>query len=259
MARLHTERLGTPGGARLLAVHGVRGHALRWRDFAGRLAGRDVLAVDLRGHGHSLAEPPWSLEQHAADLADTLDAHGWEGPLDVVGHSFGGAVATVFLALHPRRVRRIVLLDPVLHHDPQACLADAQATIASDGFASPDEAAASRRAGLDESGHWALPGEVADHLVAGGDGRYRWRFSPPAVVAAWGEMARATPPLRLRRPTLVVVADRGQLTNDAYLAALHAELGGALRVEHVDSGHMLYWERPAQTAAMVDSFLGADH
>ncbi len=256
MAVLHAERFGTRGTPKLLAVHGVTGHGGRWEHLAGGpLATHDVLAVDLRGHGHSPAGGPWSIEQHVADLVDTLDDAGWEGPVDVVGHSFGGAIATFLLALEPRRIRRLVLLDPALHLDGDEALAAASGAIGFGGFASPHEAAATRRSTLDPSGHWAIEGEVETHLVEGDDGRYRWRFAVAPVAAAWGEMARTTPTIPLRRPTLLVIATKAEIVTEAYLGALRAELGAALTVTELDCGHMLYWERPTETAALIERFL----
>ena len=60
--RLHLHEWGDPGAPVVLCLHGVTGHGLRFRRLAEeRLATRyRVLAPDLRGHGRSGWEPPWT-------------------------------------------------------------------------------------------------------------------------------------------------------------------------------------------------------
>jgi lipase len=51
---LNVHRFGPDEGPAILCLHGVTGHGLRFRRLANDcLAGRRVLAVDLRGHGRS--------------------------------------------------------------------------------------------------------------------------------------------------------------------------------------------------------------
>jgi pimeloyl-ACP methyl ester carboxylesterase len=72
-----------------------------------------VLRLDNWGRG-------WSDRPaiaHTAALFDrqlvaALDALGLNGKIDVVGLSMGGAIATVFAAQHPERVKRLALIAP---------------------------------------------------------------------------------------------------------------------------------------------------
>ena len=69
MAGLHVHHFGPADGRPLLALHGIRGYGGRWWQLAEtRLPDFRVYAPDLRGHGHSPDEPPWTLERFAADL-----------------------------------------------------------------------------------------------------------------------------------------------------------------------------------------------
>ena len=259
MAELHRERFNAPSSPRLLAVHGITGHGRRFERLAGDWwSDRHVVSVDLRGHGSSLDAAPWSLEQHAQDLVDTLDAEGWTEPVDVVGHSFGGAVALTLLALAPGRIRRLVLLDPAMHSPGQQAFETAAATAAFAGFESAHAAVEARRALLGASGHWAVEQDVAIHLVPAENGRWRYRFRVAPVVAAWGEMARSAPSLPQRRPTLLVRATEADVCNDAFVAVLRSELGAALSEAPVECGHMVYWEAPEDTGRLVAEFLSAE-
>jgi lipase len=105
-------RFGAVDGAPLLALHGVTGHGIRFQRLAEEgLPERRVIAPDLRGHGRSTWEPPWNAERLVTDLVELLDAEGLERT-DVMGHSYGGLLATLLIARAPDRVGRAVLLDP---------------------------------------------------------------------------------------------------------------------------------------------------
>jgi pimeloyl-ACP methyl ester carboxylesterase len=71
-------------------------------------ATRQVVAIELQGHGHTAdVNRPLSYQQMAADAAALLEALGIE-TADLVGYSLGGAVALELAMQHPGRVRRLV-------------------------------------------------------------------------------------------------------------------------------------------------------
>ena len=71
-------------------------------------ASRQVVAVELQGHGHTAdVDRPLSYRQMAADAAALLEALDIE-VADLVGYSLGGAVALELAIQHPDRVRRLV-------------------------------------------------------------------------------------------------------------------------------------------------------
>jgi pimeloyl-ACP methyl ester carboxylesterase len=71
-------------------------------------ATRQVVAVELQGHGHTAdVDRPLSYQQMAADAAALLEALGIE-VADLVGYSMGGAVAMQLAMQHPGMVRRVV-------------------------------------------------------------------------------------------------------------------------------------------------------
>jgi pimeloyl-ACP methyl ester carboxylesterase len=71
--------------------------------------GRQVIVVDLQGHGRTtLGSRPIGCEAIADDL-DTLLQQLGRAHVDVLGYSFGGCVALRLAIQHPDRVRRLVL------------------------------------------------------------------------------------------------------------------------------------------------------
>jgi lipase len=255
MAVLHTHQFGDPHGTPLFAVHGITAHGRRFRRLAEEAwPQRRTIAVDLRGHGRSTYDGPWSIRQHVTDLIDTLDANGLER-VAVVGHSYGGAIGLALLERAPERVERFVMLDPALAQTGDFATRAALGTIEDQGWASVEDATLARNAGLGDEINPAVIEDVAEHLVEGDDGRFRFRYHKPAVVTGWGEVCFPLPTAVTAVATLLVVADQAGLVTDATVAGLSGLFGDALEVVHIDCGHMLYWERFDETAAAVTSFL----
>ncbi len=79
--------------------------------------GRQVILVDLQGHGRTtLGNRPIRCEAIADDV-DALVARIGRAQVDVLGYSFGGCVALRLAIQHPDRVRRLVLLSTPYAND----------------------------------------------------------------------------------------------------------------------------------------------
>jgi pimeloyl-ACP methyl ester carboxylesterase len=103
--------VGPPDAPPALFVHGVGTNAYLWRHVIDGV--RDVrrcVAVDLPLHGGSPARPDqdFSLAALAQVLAEVCDGLGLAA-VDLVANDTGGAVAQVFAARHPERLRTFTL------------------------------------------------------------------------------------------------------------------------------------------------------
>ena len=107
---LHVAEAGT--GPLVLLLHGFPQFWWTWRAQLTALAGAGfhVVAPDLRGYGAS-DKPPrgYDLPTLSADAAALVRALGEQDAV-VVGHDWGGLLGWTMAALHPRSVRRLVVL-----------------------------------------------------------------------------------------------------------------------------------------------------
>ena len=254
---LHVETWGDPGAPRVVCLHGVTGRGAGWHRLAeGALAGYHVVAPDLIGHGASPYEPPWSITEHLDSLVETL---GME-PSVWIGHSFGGRLTLEIAARRAALVKRLVLLDPAIQLDRFIALHVAELAREDRSYASFEEGVDER---FEESGLRCTPKErvaedLREFLVADHDGRWRYRYSQAAVIAAYGEMSSAPPPFEtVRTPTLLVLGEDSYISYDDLLDEHRAALGDLLQVVTVPGGHTVLWDALEETSAAIAAFLNA--
>ena len=255
---LCTYRFGPPGPARVLAIHGLTGHGKRWESlFAAHLPDVAAVAPDLLGHGRSSWDAPWTIDANVAALAALVDAEA-DGPVVVVGHSFGGAIALSLAAARPDLVAGLVLLDPAVALDGRW-----MREVADEMYRSPDYT--NREEARQEKVHGSW-GEVADdelereldeHLVDSANGRVGWRISIPAMLCYWSELTRPFVVPRDGTPTVLV---RATHTDPPYAGAelldgLDTGLGSDFTLLEWDCDHMVPLAKPAETAALIQELL----
>lgn len=99
-------------GKPALLLHGLAGHSAEWSATASWLRrGRRVLALDIRGHGHSEREPqevgPETLVADVAFAIERLEL----GPALLIGQSLGGHLALRVASDHPELVETLVVVE----------------------------------------------------------------------------------------------------------------------------------------------------
>ena len=96
----------------IVALHGLASSS-HWYDLIARLLSPQyrIVAPDQRGHGQTTQAPQgydWpTLASDVASLMDLLEIQ----QAFVIGHSWGGHVASSLAANHPERVSRLVMID----------------------------------------------------------------------------------------------------------------------------------------------------
>jgi lipase len=110
---LPSHRTYDRGGARpVLALHCSLAHAAAWAPLAAELQGVTLTAIDQPGHGRA---PDWDgvsdIHRLYLDWAVAM-AEALGGPLDVIGHSYGGTVALRLAEERPDLLRSLALIEP---------------------------------------------------------------------------------------------------------------------------------------------------
>jgi lipase len=248
--RLQVHEWGDAAAPGVVCVHGVTGHGERYKRLAEeRWASRfHVVAPDLRGHGRSGSEPPWTFATHVADLIETADALGLERP-DWVGHSFGGRLVLELAARHPERVGRVVLLDPAIQILPHVAEFSADHERVEPLYESAEDYADRRESTARRD---LVLEDAALHCDVLPDGRLRRRTCQAAMVSIFGELASDPPAAAtLTAPALLLHAPAYGLVRDEQLAA-YAEHAAVVAVPGL---HMVMWDAFDEVADAVEAFL----
>lgn len=258
---MNHERRGD--GESLLLVHGLGGSWRSWKPVLDSLAAeREVIAVDLPGHGETL---PLSGENSIGTLADAiesfLDAEGLEG-VDIVGNSMGGRLVlelarrgavgrTVALApggfwegweryffygtLAPS-IRLVRLLQPLMGRLMGSGVG--RTLLLSQLSARPWKL--DSEVALDEM-HTFADSSSFDELLRGlafGPGQSGTDSAPGSITIGWGRKDKVTLPRQAKRAT-------HRFPN----ATLHWFDG---------SGHYPHWDAPEEAAELILSNTGTD-
>ncbi|MDQ2810857.1 MAG: alpha/beta fold hydrolase [Actinomycetota bacterium] len=241
---------GPPGTQPALFLHGFGGTAQHWEALGRELRDEvDCFAVDLPGHGRStgtgLDWPGRELTGTLAQLAGGLPGGPPEGGVGIVAHSFGALVALRLAIMAPHRVAWLALLatglPTRLHHD----LVDQLRS----GHVDPDFLAEGLTPPVDPD----VLGLIADG--------FRHVRLPARLAEVWGvrlDQSDLGDLSRVRVPTLVVLAERDNVTSPrkgrALAAALGATQAGLVTVVTVpQAGHYLHIEQPAAVARLIRS------
>ncbi len=241
----------------VVALHGIGGFGRRFRRLAEeRLASRfRVLAPDLRGHGSSSWEPPWTIATHVADVLETVEHAGVERAA-FVGHSYGGRLILELADLDPDRIERAALLDPAIQLLPHVGFDFAERERVGGMFASPQEAVDERLSYGDPTPLTFVEEDVREHLVQGPDGLYGYRYCRSAVITGYGELCTPPPPPEtLRVPTLLLHAGAFGLVREEQIEAYDTVLGESIEIVEVPGRHMVFWDAYKQTADALERFL----
>ena len=263
-------RCGDPAGPKVLALHGWLDNAASFIPLQSALSSFDLVALDLPGHGASAHRAPgydYVFVDWIHDVLDVLDALGWPQAM-LLGHSMGGAIASMVAAAAPERVTRLALIEALGPVSGKA----------SDAGDRLRKAVPARRALRGERQARVIPtleqavkqrlavssmaAEAAQLIVARNlralTGGFAWRSDPRLTLPGHMRTDEAVILDWLRHiecPTLVIAADPAPVyfppeTRTTRLAQLRD-----VRLEVISGGHHLHMEQPDRVGPLLREFL----
>ncbi len=202
--------------------------------------GRNVLAVNLPGHGRSEGPPLASIEAVADWVIDVLDAAGIDKAA-VVGHSMGSLVALETAVRHPERIRAIALVGTSVPMPVSEELLD---SAKNDDHAAVEMLTRWGHSRAAQLGGNATPGM----WMIGGGQRLLERAAPGAIYAdlmACNDYVNGIENAKqLACPALLILGGRDAMTPTQSAMAVAKAIPDAETVILERAGHALLSERP---------------
>lgn len=102
----------------VILIHGIASSAATFKRVIPDLDERyRCIAIDLLGFGESPAPvgATYTIEEHVASIAATIDSLKLRAPFILVGHSLGALLSARYAAQYPERVSRLVLVSPPVY------------------------------------------------------------------------------------------------------------------------------------------------
>lgn len=256
---------------RVLALHGWLDNAATFDALAPLLPDCEIVAIDLPGHGrsgHRAAGAWYHFIDYGTDVVAAADALGWE-KFVLLGHSLGGAIASVLAGAIPERIAELWLIEalgPMSTAPAQGPELLGRALREREGlrekalrvFASLDEAAQARVAANNLSREAALAlsargtRAVDGGLVWSSDQRLTLtsaiRLTEEQILAYLGAISC---------PALLVRADPApKWLPPAMMDARVAAVRGIVQ-RTLPGSHHLHLEDPMPVAQAITDFVGA--
>jgi pimeloyl-ACP methyl ester carboxylesterase len=215
--------------------------------------GRNVLAVDLPGHGRSEGPPLESIEAMADWVSQVLQKLKIE-KASVVGHSMGSLVALEFAARHPAQAERIALIAlavPMKVAEPFLEAARKNDYAAFDMHTIWGHAAQVPLGANPNPGMW-MYGDTLARLERLAPGVLYNDLKASNDYAAGLESAA-----KVKCPALLILGRRDVMTPPRTTQSLQGRIPGAKTVEIGSSGHSLMAEAPDATLDALIEFLAS--
>ncbi|HSB01367.1 MAG TPA: alpha/beta fold hydrolase [Anaerolineales bacterium] len=215
-------------------IHGFGGQAEQWQYQLQKFSIENrVIALDLRGHG--LSDQPgrgYDMPQLVNDLETALTLLKVKGKFVLVGHSYGGALATDYALKHPERVERLILIATAGEFKLQPT--------------------------------WKLALGLPIWLLKLIEPFTRkWLFAPPHVLkqlyfqgmSRWNGWEKFG---ALRVPTLVIRGHRDLVFERGRFEKVAASIPGAEEADIGASGHLVMLERHEAVERAIERFLSGE-
>lgn len=276
--RYHVRHWGVEGAPKLFMVHGWMDVSASFQFVVDALQ-QDwhVIAPDWRGFGLTQNTPSdtYWFGDYLADLDAIVHHYSADEAINLVGHSLGGNVVSIYAGVRPEKIKRLVNLEGIglpatkpsqaparwrnwlneIPQDMQMKAYDNVAQVANRLQKNNARLSAEKAAFLAE--HWALPNTQGKWEILGDPAHKRngpLLYQLDQVLACWQEVT--APVLWMEGADTDIWRWLG--TNDEARAEFDRRLAHfkQLQVEVIaDAGHMLHHDQPRKVAGLIEEFL----
>jgi pimeloyl-ACP methyl ester carboxylesterase len=233
------------GGNNVICLHSSMSTSRQWRGLVERLRhSYRVDAIDLHGYGDGPAYSgvsPLSLQREVSLLAQLVEE--LDGPIHLVGHSYGGAVAIKAAQTFGRRINSLTLYEPVifaaLFSSMPTPAAASEVTLLIEKMQTDYRAGGLFRAAQRFIDYWSGPGAWEAMPF---DTQLRLSKKVPVVLGNFEALVSEPDALaglaRLQIPTLYLSGSESPASVRAISDLLQRELPHAVRQRFDGMGHM---------------------
>jgi pimeloyl-ACP methyl ester carboxylesterase len=278
--RLHVRHWGREGAPKLFMAHGWMDMSASFQFVVDALAGDwHVIAPDWRGFGLSerSGNDTYWFPDYFADLEAILDHYSPHEPVNLLGHSMGGNIVSVYAGVRPERIAKLINLEGFglpatkpeqapgryakwldeVKHPPvmrgYASLEEVAARLQKTNPRLPDARAAflaEHWAARNAAGEWEILGDPA-HKMPG-----PLLYQVEEVLACWR---------RITAPVLWIEAEHTDMwrwmgPKEQARLEVDRRLGQLAKViarMMPDAGHMLHHDQPELLARMIEEFMAS--
>ncbi len=276
--RTHVRHWGREGAPKIFMVHGWMDVAASFQFVVDCLQGDwHVIAPDWRGFGLSertQSDTYW-FPDYVADLDVLLDHFSPDEPVNLLGHSMGGNVVSLYAGVRPERVRRLINLEgfglPPTHpgqapkryakwlqelrEPPTLRTYPSRAAVAARLQKTNPRLSDERAAFLSQ--HWAAENAAGEWEILGDPAHKKpspLLYQVEEVLACWKQISA---------PVLWVEAEDTNMwqwmgPKPEARIEIDRRLGHLAKVSAqmmADAGHMLHHDQPEALARMLEDFL----
>jgi pimeloyl-ACP methyl ester carboxylesterase len=245
----HLHPSGQAGALPVLLLHGAGGMHLSWPPEIRRLAGCDVYALDLPGHGKSDAIGGLqTITAYSESVLAWMQASGLAKAV-VVGHSMGGAIALTLALQAPEKVLGLGLVATA-----------ARLRVNPDLLANAASATTFYKV-VDQLSAWSFGPAAPARLVE----MFRQRLGEVRPSVLYGDFLACSSfdisdqVSRITCPALVLCGADDRMIPQRHSQSLADLMPGAQFVHFPQVGHMLMLEEPRAAAEALAVFLQSIH